>query len=76
MTTRDKVRSILFWALMLFFALVLAKMKWAGQGTRFSTVLNYVPLMLVALLFFVVFTVDRTLKRKALKKEIPPGIGQ
>jgi hypothetical protein len=78
MTGRDKIRAILFWSLMVFMSLVLAKMNTvadffvkmniAGQDDKINWLLNYIPLALVVVLFLFVCRID--LGQKSQKKAI------
>jgi uncharacterized membrane protein len=78
MTGRDKIRTILFWSLMVFLALVLAKMNTvadffvkmnlAGQDDKINWLLNYIPLALVVVLFLFVFGIE--LGRKSRQRTI------
>jgi hypothetical protein len=68
MTGRDRIRTILFWSLMVFMSLVLAKMNTvaeffvkmniAGQDDKINWLLNYIPLALVVVLFLFVCGID------------------
>ena len=76
MTGRGKIRAILFWSLMVFMSLVLAKMNTvadffvkmniAGQDDKINWLLNYIPLALVIVLFLFVCGID--LGQKSQKK--------
>ncbi len=77
MTARHKVRFILFCSLMVFLALVLAKMNTvadflvrmniAGRDDRINWLLNYIPLALVVVLFLFVCGIE--LGRKSRERK-------
>jgi uncharacterized membrane protein len=68
MTGRDKIRAISFWSLMVFLALVLAKMNTvadffvkmnlAGQDDKMNWLLNFIPLALVVVLFLFICGIE------------------
>lgn len=74
MTSRDKFRIILFWALMVFFGLVLVKMNvvadWfvkmhiTAPADGINGLLNYIPLTLVVIVFLFVWGIDRSRKSR------------
>jgi cytochrome c-type biogenesis protein CcmH/NrfF len=73
-TSRDKFRIILFWALMVFFGLVLVKMNvvadWfvkmhiTAPADGINGLLNYIPLTLVVIVFLFVWGIDRSRKSR------------
>lgn len=63
MTAANGTRAILFWTLMAFLAVALAKTT-AMDGGRSVRLADFIPLMLVGLLFVVVLSADRMLKRR------------
>lgn len=63
MDTANKTRVILFWSLMVFLALAFAGIN-AMNRWRSARLADFAPLMLVVLLFVVVYSADRALKRR------------
>jgi positive regulator of sigma E activity len=63
-TTRDWIRVVLFWTLMVFLALVWIFINDKGRGTTWDYVVAFGPLVGVAMLFVVVMAYDRVLKRR------------
>jgi hypothetical protein len=51
-----------FWSLMVFLALALAKMRAVEDFVRVGGLVNYLPLALVAVLFLFVWIVDQRRK--------------
>ena len=78
MIGRGKIRAILFWSLMVFMSLVLAKMNTvadffvkmniAGQDDKINWLLNYIPLALVIVLFL--FVCGMTWGKNRRKRQI------
>jgi hypothetical protein len=73
MRPAEWLRVILFWALMVFLATVLLKMKVFGSETELRRIFNFLPLVLVAALFLFVWTGDRAIKRKGLIEQERQG---
>jgi hypothetical protein len=73
-TARDKVRAILFWTLMVFLAFLLAKMNvvadWfvkmriTAPADGINELFNYVPLVLVVVLFLFVWGIEQSRKSR------------
>jgi hypothetical protein len=73
-TARDKVRAILFWTLMVFLAFLLAKMNvvadWfvkmriTALADGINELFNYVPLVLVVVLFLFVWGIEQSRKSR------------
>ena len=73
-TSPDKLRIILFWTLMVFFALVLVKMNVVADwfvkmhittpADGINELLNYIPLTLVVIVFLFVWGIDRSRKSR------------
>lgn|GEM_PF-5077882 len=64
MTTKQKILAILFWSLVVFLSLILAKMRAVEDIAGVGGLANYIPLALVVVLFLFVWAIDQRLKSR------------
>jgi len=76
-TTRQKVQIALFWSLIFFLALFLARTNTLNRATGLGQAINYLPLVLIVALFVLVITIDRSIKSGGRSKTVVTrsGIG-